>query len=156
MFRVLEGYELFYAVLSLHTVHSSLVTVFLCTFYFTLLSGWFSFSLWQLVLTHTYVIPEFWSINLISCDSVIYSVAPSQYILLCLQSFRVYEGPISSDSHIPHCHMSTMDVFCISKVFNCFYDNKNVFDLTWLTYRNSSVQRSRMVMLTGNLGFVSI
>ena len=103
--------------------------------YFTLLSGWFSFSLWHLVLTHTYVIPEFWSINLISCYSATYSVAPSQYILLCLQSFRVYEGPISSASHTPHCHMSTMDVFCISKVFDCLYGNKNVFD--FLTLKRS-------------------
>ena len=105
----------------------------LCTIYFTLLSEWFSFSLWHLVLTHTHVITEFWSTNLISYKSIIYSVAPSQYILLCLQLSRVYGGPISSASRTPHCHLSTMDVFCISKVFDCFYDNKNVFFyLTWL------------------------
>ena len=72
--------------------------------------------------------------QLFSCDSVIYSVAPSQYIFLCFQSFRVYEGPISSASHAPHCHMSKMDVFCISKVFDCLYGNKTIFDLTWLDW----------------------
>ena len=70
-------------------------------------------------------------------DSVIDSVAPSQYILLCLQSFRVYDGPISSASHTPHCHMSTMGVLCISEVFDCSYGDKMF--LTWLDYTGTKV-----------------
>ena len=112
---------------STFTSHSALFTGYcfcLCTSYFTLLSGLLSFSLWHLLLTHICVISEFWSTNFISYDSVIYLVAPSQYIFLCLQSFRAYEGPISSDPHAPHFHMPAMDVFCIIKVFDCLCGNK--------------------------------
>ena len=61
--------------------------------------------------------------------SYLFSCAISVY-LTSFASFRVYEGPISSASYTSHCHMSTMDVFCISKVFDFLYGNKNVFDLT--------------------------
>ena len=96
----------------------------LCTSYFTLLSGWLNFlSLASGVNAHIchtgiliYQLYFLWFSYLFSCAIAVYLTLFA--IISCIWGTNKQWSPY------PHCHMSAMDVFCISKFSDCLYDNK--------------------------------
>ena len=83
---LLISYKVFYAVLTLHTLH--------CV------------SFWHPRLIHMHAISEYWSINLIFSWWNYLIHLSHLSIFYCLQSFCVYDRPIRTTS--PHCHILPM------------------------------------------------